>query len=34
MAKRGNNEGSIYKRSDGRYASALALPDGRRQGRR
>ena len=31
MAKRGNNEGSIYKRSDGRWAAALTLPGGKRR---
>ena len=31
MAKRGNNEGSIYKRSDGRWAAALSLPGGKRR---
>jgi len=30
MAKRGNNEGTIYKRSDGRWASALTVT-GRKQ---
>ena len=31
MAKRGNNEGSIYKRNDGRWAAALTLHDGNRR---
>jgi len=31
MAKRGNNEGSIYKRADGRWAAALTLPGGKRR---
>ena len=28
MAKRGNNEGSIYKRADGRWAAVVSLPGG------
>ena len=32
MAKRGNNEGSIYKRADGRWAASLNL--GWQNGRR
>lgn len=31
MAKRGNSEGSIYKRKDGRWAGALTLTSGRRR---
>ena len=31
MAKRGNAEGSIYKRKDGRWAGAFLLPNGRRK---
>ena len=31
MAKRGNREGSIYKRSDGRWSAALSLPGGKRR---
>lgn len=31
MAKRGNNEGTIYKSSDGRWRAALSLPDGTRK---
>ena len=31
MAKRGNSEGSIYKRTDHRWAAALTLPDGKRR---
>ena len=31
MAKRGNSEGSIAKRSDGRWMARLTLPDGRRK---
>ncbi|MDA1010641.1 MAG: tyrosine-type recombinase/integrase [Chloroflexi bacterium] len=32
MAKRGNNEGSIFRRrSDGLYVAALTLPDGKRK---
>jgi integrase len=31
MAKRGNNEGSIYHRSDGRWEAMLTLPDGKRK---
>ena len=31
MAKRGNNEGSIYKRADGRWAAALTLPGRKRR---
>ena len=30
MTKRGNNEGSIYKRDDGRWAAALSLSGGKR----
>lgn len=30
MAKRGNNEGSIYKRADGRWAAVVSLPGGKR----
>jgi len=29
--KRGNNEGSIVKRSDGRWMARLTLPDGTRK---
>jgi hypothetical protein len=29
--KRGNNEGSIIKRSDGRWMARLTLPDGTRK---
>src|SRR5688500_11748011 len=31
MAKRGNNEGSIYKRKDGRWAAAVTVDGGRRK---
>ena len=31
MSKRGNNEGSIYKRTDDRWAAALSLPGGKRR---
>ena len=31
MAKRGNNEGSIYRRSDGRWVAALTLPGSKRR---
>ena len=31
MAKRGNNEGSIYKRADGRGAAALTVTWGKRR---
>lgn len=31
MARRGRNEGSIFKRKDGRYEARMTLPDGRRQ---
>ena len=31
MAKRGNNEGSIYKRTDGRWAAALTVTGGKRR---
>src|SRR3989304_8684210 len=31
MAKRGNNEGSIYKRKDGRWTAAITLPAGARK---
>ena len=31
MAKRGNTEGSIYKRQDGRWVAALTMPDGKRR---
>ena len=31
MARRGNNEGSIYKRADGWWAAALTIPDGKRR---
>ena len=32
MAKRrGNNEGSIYKRADGRWAAGVTLPAGKRR---
>ena len=31
MSKRGNNEGSIYKREDGRWAAALSLLRGKRR---
>jgi integrase len=31
MAKRGQNEGSITKRSDGRWQARVTLPDGRRK---
>ena len=30
MTRRGNNEGSIYKRKDGRWAAAVSLPGGKR----
>lgn len=29
--KRGNNEGSIYKRADGRWTAAITLPGGKRK---
>jgi integrase len=29
--KRGNNEGSVYKRSDGLWAAQITLPDGKRK---
>jgi integrase len=29
--KRGNNEGSIYQRGDGRWCAAVTLPDGKRK---
>ena len=29
--KRGNNEGSIFKRADGRWVAAVTLPDGTRK---
>lgn len=28
MARRGHNEGSIYKRSDGRWVASLSVGDG------
>ena len=31
MAKRGNSEGSITKRPDGRYEARVTLPDGKRE---
>lgn len=31
MAKRGNGEGSIYQRKDGRWVGSVTLPDGRRK---
>lgn len=31
MAKRGNNEGSIFKRKDGRWAASVTMPDGARR---
>ena len=31
MARRGNNEGSIYKRADGRWAAALTVTGGKRR---
>ena len=31
MAKRGNSEGSICKRPDGRYEARVTLPDGKRK---
>ena len=31
MSKRGNSEGSIYQRKDGRWAAAVYTPDGRRR---
>ena len=31
MARRGNNEGSIYKRADGRWAAAMTLPGRKRR---
>lgn len=31
MAKRGNNEGTIYKRNDGRWTAAVSLENGRRR---
>ena len=31
MARRGNNEGSIYKRADGRWAAAVSLPRRKRR---
>lgn len=29
--KRGQNEGSVYKRKDGRWAASISLPDGKRR---
>jgi len=31
MTRRGHNEGSVYKRGDGRWCATLMLPDGRRK---
>jgi hypothetical protein len=31
MGKRGNHEGSLYHRSDGRWEAMLTLPDGKRK---
>ena len=31
MSKRGNNEGSIYRRSDGRWVAAVTLASGKRK---
>ena len=31
MSKRGNTEGSIYQRKDGRWAASITLPDGKRK---
>src|SRR3990172_11104808 len=31
MSKRGNNEGSVYKRKDGRWTAAITLPAGARK---
>jgi len=31
MAKRGNSEGSVYKRADGRWAASVSLGNGRRK---
>lgn len=31
MARRGNGEGTITKRADGRYAAAMSLPAGKRK---
>ncbi len=31
MARRGNHEGSIYRRKDGRWAGAISNGDGRRK---
>ena len=31
VGKRGNNEGSIFKRADGRWVAAVTLPDGTRK---
>ena len=31
MAKRGNSEGSITKRTDGRWMACVSLPDGNRK---
>jgi len=31
MAKRGNNEGTIFKRSDGRWSAALTMPGRKRR---
>jgi integrase len=31
MSRRGNNEGTIYKRKDGRWTAAVGLENGRRK---
>ena len=31
MTRRGNSEGSVYKRADGRWVGAVSLPNGRRK---
>ena len=31
MAQRGNSDGSIVQRNDGRYMARVTLPDGRRR---
>ena len=31
MGKRGNNEGTITKRKDGRWEARVSLPDGKRK---
>ncbi len=31
MSRRANGEGSIYRRSDGRWCAGITLPDGKRK---